>query len=121
MKKFLFLALIFSAISTTMFAQTSSDQSTMLQQMKDRIVPKMVEKTGLTEAQASKVIEINFEMRQAAGALRDLNETDRAKKITELKAAKEKKLSEVLTADQIKAVNSFYEEMGKNAPQKPGN
>src|SRR4029079_3011570 len=119
MKKFLFLALLFSAISTTMLAQTGSDQATMLQQMKDRVVPKMVEKTGLTEAQANKVIEINFEMRQAAGALRDLNETDRAKKIAELKAVKEKKLNELLTPEQIKAVNTFYEDMGKNMQQKP--
>ena len=59
-------------------------------------------------------------MRQAAGALRDLNEADRTKKIEELKAAKEKKLSELLTAEQIKAVKTFYENMGKNMPQKSG-
>jgi hypothetical protein len=122
MKKLLFLAVIFTAIiTTTAKAQTTAEPATMLQQMKDRIVPKMVEKTGLTEAQASKVIEINFEMRQAAGALRDLNETERSKKITELKAAKEKKLSELLTPEQIKAVNAFYEEMGKNMQQKAAN
>ena len=133
MKKFLFLTLIFSAIiSTTIHAQTGgpaptaqqtkeSDPAGMLQQMKEKIKPQMVEKTGLTEAQADKVIEINFEMRQAAGALRDLNEADRTKKIAELKAAKEKKLSEILTAEQIKAVKTFYEDMGKNMQQKAGN
>ena len=123
MKKFLFLSLIFSAIiSTTIHAQAGADPAVMLQQMKDRVKPQMIEKTGLTDAQADKVIEINFEMRQAAGALRDLNEADRAKKIEELKAAKEKKYSEIpLTAEQIKAVYTFYEDMGKNMPQKAGN
>ena len=81
----------------------------------------MVEKTGLTEAQADRVIELNFEMRMAASALRDLSEAERSAKIQELKAAKEKKMSELLTADQIKAVKEFYENFGKNnAPQKPG-
>ena len=118
MKKFLFLTLIFGAIlSTTVHAQTA-DPATMLQQMKERIKPQMVEKTGLTEALADKVIEINFEMRMAASGLRDLSEADRAKKIAELKDAKEKKLSALLTPEQLKAVKAFYEDMAKNAPPK---
>lgn len=132
MKKFLFLTLIFSAvISTATYAQPAQqpqqaqqapDPAVMLQQIKDKIKPQMIEKTGLSEALVDKVIEINFEMRMAASALRDLSEADRSAKIQELKAAKEKKLSELLTADQLKAVKEFYENMGKNnAPQKPAN
>jgi hypothetical protein len=131
MKKILFLSFIFGAIvSTNIHAQTGPqaskpqtsntppayDPAAMLQQMK-KIVPQMVEKTGLTEAQANRVIELNFEMRQAAGAL-DPNDADRSKKIAELKAAKEKKMSELLTAEQILAVKNFYEEMGKNMAPK---
>jgi Skp family chaperone for outer membrane proteins len=119
MKKFLFLTLIFGAlISTRMYAQSAPDPAVMLQQMKDRVKPQMVEKTGLTEAQADKVIELNFEMRQAAAAFRDLPEADRSKRIADLKTAKDKKMSEFLTAEQIKAVKSFYEELVKNAPPK---
>ncbi|HEY0680497.1 MAG TPA: hypothetical protein VGD17_19580 [Chitinophagaceae bacterium] len=122
MKKILFLTIIFGAIiSTTINAQTGGDPAAMLQQMKDKVKPQMVEKTGLTEAQADKVIELNFEMRMAMSALRDLSEADRAKKIAELKAAKEKKFSEFLTAEQIKSVYAFYQEMGKNMPKKGGN
>jgi Spy/CpxP family protein refolding chaperone len=129
MKKFLLLTLIFSAvISTATYAQPAQpsqpsqptqqapDPATMLQQMKEKIKPQMVAKTGLTEAQADKVIELNFEMRQAAAGLRDLNEADRTAKIQELKAAKEKKMSELLTPEQIKAVKEFYENLGKNTP-----
>lgn len=119
MKKFLFLTLIFSAIvSTSVNAQTATDQTIMLQQMKEKIRPQMVKETGLTDAQADRVIEINFEIRmQAATVLRDLNEADRSAKVAELKALKEKKYSEIpLTAEQIKAVYAFYD-----APQKKGN
>ena len=127
MKKFLFLTLIFGAIiSVNVHAQagpnqppTGPNQAAMLQQIKEKQRPQMMEKTGLTEAQANRVIEINFEIRQAAGeALRDLNEADRSKKIAEFKALKEKKYAEILTPEQIKAVYAFYEDMGKNAPPK---
>lgn len=136
MKKFLFLTLIFGAIiSSAAHAQgvntqaqpktqpqLSADQAAMLQQMKDKFKAPMVEKTGLTEAQADKVIEINFELRQSMIAFKDLNEADRAKKVAELKVTREKRYSEIpLTPDQIKTVLSFYENMGRNAPPKSGN
>jgi Spy/CpxP family protein refolding chaperone len=77
---------------------------------------------GLTEAQADKVIEINYEIRmQTPRDLKDMDEADRNKKLAELKALKEKKLSEVLTPEQIKAMNAYYEDMRKNMPQKSGN
>jgi hypothetical protein len=123
MKKLLFLTLLFSAImATTSYAQPAGDPASMLQQMKEKQAPPMVEKTGLTLAQAEKIIELNFEMRQALGTvLRDLKDEERSAKIAEYKAAKEKKFTEFLTADQIKAVNKYYEDMAKNAPQRKTN
>lgn len=130
MKKYLFLSLILSVLISTAVnaqsgpqAQGSSDPATILQQMKEKIKPQMVEKTGLTEAQADKVIEINFELRQSMmTGMRDLSEADRTKKIAEFKAAKEKRYSEIpLTAEQIKAVYAFYEDMGKNRQKKAEN
>lgn len=122
MKKFLFLTLIFSALFSTAINAQGGDQAAMLQQAKEKISPLMVEKTGLTQAQADKVVEINFEIRQASRGLRDLNETERAAKIAELKATKEKKYSEIpLTAEQIKTVHTFFEDMGRNMQQKSGN
>lgn len=135
MKKFLLLTLVFSAlISTATYAQTAGTQSTstkpagdqsapdmaaMLQKAIETQVPPMVEKTGLTKEQATRIVEINFETRVAAMGLRDLSEADRATKLEELKAAKEKKYSEVLSPEQIKAVKSYYEEMSKNRAPKP--
>lgn len=129
MKKLLFLTLIFAAvISTTIHAQSgpqsqgqgSPDPAVMLQQMKEKQVPGLVSKAGLTEAQANKIVEINLELRMAMMTdLKGLNEADRSKRIAEFKAAKEKKYSEIpLTAEQIKAVYAFYEDMGKNMPKK---
>ncbi|MDB5253516.1 MAG: hypothetical protein JWP27_2685 [Flaviaesturariibacter sp.] len=122
MKKILFMTVFLAAIlSATSYAQ-SADQAAMLQQAKEKQKSQMVEKTGLTEAQADRVIEINFEMREAARALRDLSDADRSARIAELKAAKEKKYSEIpLTAEQIKAVYDFYENMGKPTAHKSGN
>lgn len=121
MKKFLFLSFILSAIIfTSANAQSAADPGAILQEMKEKQKPGLVEKVGLTPAQAEKVIEINFEFRTQAGtALRDLNEADRTKKMAEFKALKEKKYSEIpLTPEQIKAIYAYYEDMGKNRVKK---
>lgn len=119
MKKFLFLTFILGAIvSTTTYAQ-AGDPPTVLQQMKEKQAPGLVEKVGLTQAQAEKVIELNYEMRMKASTeLKDLSAEDRSKRLAELKAAKEKKFAEFLSPEQITAMNKYYEEMGKNR-EKP--
>jgi len=137
MKKLLLLSLISGTlISTSTNAQgpatkqqpaiqqpTAEQQATMLKEAKEKQAPMLVEKAGLTTAQAERVIEINFEIRQgAATALQGLNDADRTAKLAELKAAKEKKYNEIpLTAEQIKAVYAAYEDMGKNMQKKQGN
>ena len=142
MKKLLFLSLIFGAlISTSTNAQgpevkpqpaaqqpaapqfTAEQKANMIKEAKEKQIPMLVEKAGLTDAQAEKVIEINFETRYgAATALQGLNETDRTAKLAEIKAAKEKKYSEIpLTPEQIKAVYAAYEDWGKSMQKKQGN
>ena len=118
MKKFFFLTLILGAlVSTTSYAQ-AGDPPSMLQQMKEKQKPELVEKVGLTDAQAEKVIEINYELRMASVVFRDLSEADRKTKIAELMAVKDKKMSEFLTPDQIKTMNAYYMEKRKNMPKK---
>ncbi len=142
MKKLLFLSLISGAlISTSANAQgpevkpqpaaqqppapqfTAEQKANMIKEAKEKQVPMLVEKAGITDAQAERVIEINYEIRfQAASALQGLNDADRTAKLAEIKAAKEKKYSEIpLTAEQIKAVYAAYEDMGKNMQKKQGN
>jgi hypothetical protein len=142
MKKLLFLSLISGVlISTTTSAQgpvsskqpaaqqpaapqfTAEQKATMIKEAKEKQIPMLVEKAGLTDAQAERVIEINFETRYgAATALQGLNETDRTAKLAEIKAAKEKKYSEIpLTPEQIKAMYAAYEDWGKSMQKKQGN
>lgn len=123
MKKYLLMLFILSAIFvTTTNAQSAADPGAVLQQMKEQQKPGLMEKAGLTEAQAEKIIEINYETRMQAGReLKDLNEADRTKKLAEIKAMKEKRYSEVLTPEQMKAVKTYYEEMGKNMQKKAAN
>jgi len=142
MKKLLFLSLISGAlISTSANAQgpevkpqpaaqqpaapqfTAEQKANMIKEAKEKQVPMLVEKAGITDAQAERVIEINYEIRfQAATALQGLNETDRTAKLAEIKAAKEKKYSEIpLTPEQIKAMYAAYEDWGKSMQKKQGN
>ncbi len=124
MKKLLFLTLIFGTLTSTAAYAQAGDPPTVLQQMKEKQKPGLVEKAGLTDAQADKVIEINLALRQAmlTDDIRNLNEADRIKKMADFQAAKEKKYSKIpLTAEQIKAVFAYYEGMRKNMPQKPAN
>ena len=138
MKKLLFLSLISCAIiTTTTSAQTgpsasnqparqeaapqftAEQQAAMVKEAKEKQAPMLVEKAGLTRAQAEKIIEINFEIRfQAGTAFAGLSDAERSAKLAELKALKEKKYSEVLSADQIKAVYAAYEEMGRNMQKR---
>lgn len=114
MKKILFLSLLFGAVMS-INVNAQQDPAAVLEQMKAAQRPKLVEKTGITAAQADKVIELNFEMRMtAATALKGLNDAERSAKIAELKAAKEKKIAEVLTPAQVKAVNDYYESLARN-------
>ena len=142
MKKLLFLSLISGAlISTTTSAQgpvsskqpaaqqpaapqfTAEQKATMIKEAKEKQIPMLVEKAGLTNAQAEKLIEINFEIRfGAAATLQGLNDADRTAKLAEMKATKEKKYSEIpLTPEQIKAVYTAYEDWGKSMQKKQGN
>ena len=116
---------LFAAIhSTEAQAQGGGDPAARMQQMKERIKPQLVEKTKLTEEQADKVIEIRFDFqRQAREARNDqsLNDEQRTKKMTDLQAARDKKLAEIpLTADQVKAVNGFFDEMRQQGGNRGG-
>ena len=123
MKKFLLLTLIFGALtSTNLLAQAGDGQTkSMLELMKERHKAPMVAKTGLTEAQVDGVLEINAEIKQASMLLNNLPEAERPGKFAALKEVKDKMYREIpLTAEQVKSVYAYFEEIGKNM-QKKGN
>ena len=93
------------------------DTAAMRQRMIERIKPQLIEKAKLTEAEADKVIAINFASRTAMRELRNGNfsEEDRRKKLDEIQAENNKKYKEIpLTDEKIKAINDFYAEQRRN-------
>ena len=125
MKKILMLTLLVAALgTTTVQAQGgggNADPAAMMARMKERLKPQLIEKVKLTDAQADKVVEINFETQRQRRELRELGEDDRKKKSAELDAERNKKLAAIpLTEEQVKGVNDFFEEMRRNMPQRGG-
>lgn len=113
--------------STKVDAQQNGDRdpAAMMQKMKERIKPSLIEKTKLTDAQADKVIEINFSNQRKRRDIRmdqTLTDEERTKKNAELLEAQNASLKAIpLTDDQVKDVNTFFEEMRKEQMQRRQN
>jgi Spy/CpxP family protein refolding chaperone len=124
MKKVLaLLAIILVASFNTIMAQPpgGGDPAQMLEMMKQRVKPQLIEKTKITDAQADKVLEIQIASQGSMRGMRDLSEDVRATKMKEIREENNKKFKAIpLTDDQIKSVNDFYEEMRKNRMQRGG-
>ena len=122
MKKIWVMALLLVAFGTSnVQAQGggNGDPAAMMARMKERLKPQLIEKVKLTDAQADKVVEINFESQRERRGLRDLSAEDREKKMAELNANRDKKYAAIpLTPEQVKGVNDLFEEMRRNAPQR---
>jgi len=124
MKKFLFIIAFMTALGVMNASaqQGGGDPAAMLARMKERVKPQLIEKAKLTDVQADKVIEINFESRQQLRGLKDLSEEDRKKKMDEVKAENNKKYKAIpLTDDQVKSVDEFFEEQRKNMQKQRSN
>jgi hypothetical protein len=128
MKKLFFLVVLFTMVySTKVDAQQNGDRdpAAMMQRMKERIKPSLIEKTKLTDAQADKVIEINFSNQRKRRDIRmdqTLTDEERTKKNAELQEAQNASLKAIpLTDDQVKDVNNFFEEMRKEQMQRRQN
>ena len=129
MKKIIALLTIVGCIAaTSVMAQGGGgfgggqqmDPAQMLEMMKQRIKPQLIEKTKLSDTEADKVLEIQLWAQSQGRGLRDLSEEGAAKQ-KETADERKKKLKAIpLTDDQIKAVDDFYEEMRRNRPQRGG-
>lgn len=87
----------------------------------ERNKPLLIEKTKLTDAEAHKVLDINWENRSKMRGFRSLSEEERKKATDDIKTAQDKAYKELpLTDDQIKAVNDFFEEQRKQMQNRQG-
>jgi hypothetical protein len=121
MKKLLFLTTLFVALYATNAnaQQGGGDPAAQAQRMKERVKPQLVEKVKLTDEQADKVLDINLEVRSKMREFRDLSPEDRQKKSAELDADRDKKYKAIpLTDDQVKAVNTFFDDMRKQQAEQ---
>jgi Spy/CpxP family protein refolding chaperone len=125
MKKVLvLLAVVLIASFNTIMAQPPGggqqmDPAKMLEMMKERVKPQLIEKTKITDAQADKVLEIQVGSQGAMRGMRDLSDEERMTKMKAIREENNKKFKDIpLTDDQIKAVNDFYDEMRKNRGQR---
>ncbi|MGN6163629.1 MAG: hypothetical protein ACTHOF_03730 [Flavisolibacter sp.] len=128
MKKLFVLVAIFATLYTTNAnaqQQGGGDPAAMMQRMKDRIKPGLVEKTKLTDAQADKVIEVYFANQRKRREIRmdqSLSDDDKAKKNSEIEEAQNKDYKAIpLTDDQVKEVNAYFDEMRKQQMQRRQN
>lgn len=126
MKKLLVLVAVFTTVllsnANAQGGGGNFDPAAMKARYVERTKPQLIEKTKLTDAQADKVIEINWEARSKMRGMRDLSEDERKKKMDEIQEAITKQYKDIpLTDDQIKAVNDFFEEQRKQQQQRQQN
>lgn len=123
-KFFLLLVLITTVYATEAVAQGGNDRdpAAMMQRMKERIKPALIEKTKITDAQADKVIEINFSNQRKRREVRmdqSLSDDDKKKKNEEIIEAQNKDYKAIpLTDDQVKEVNAFFDEYRKQQMER---
>lgn len=128
MKKLLLLATLFAALATTSVSAQGGpggDPAAMRQRMREMVKPQLVEKTKLTSEQADKVLDINMDAQRQRREVRmdnNLSDEDKAKKNAAIEEETAKKYKAIpLTDDQVKAVNSFFDEWRKNMQNRPRN
>src|SRR5215218_9255458 len=128
MKKLFLLVFLFTTMYTTKaLAQGggNGDPAAMMQRMKERVKPALIEKTKLTDAQADKVIEISFDHQRKRREIRmdqALSDEDKTKKNAEINEAQNKELKAIpLTDEQVKEVNAFFEELRKQQMEQRKN
>lgn len=126
MKKLLVLAslftILFTASASAQGGQGSGDPAAMKQRMIERVKPQLLEKTKITDDQANKVLDIYMEaqpLRREVRMDQAMSEEDKGKKMEAINADVTKKYKAIpLTDDQVKSVNTFFEDMRKNTPQR---
>jgi phage I-like protein len=127
MKKLFSLFVATMALLFSLQAQPpgGGDPEAMKARMKERVKPLLIQQVGVSDAEADKILEINFDFQTKTRELRmdqALSEDERKKKMKELNDNRDKKVKEIpLSDEKVKAVNTFYEEMRKKQQEARGN
>lgn len=118
------LVLVVAVFTTVLLSNANAqggnfDTAAMRARYLERTKPALIEKTKLTDAQADKVLDINWQSRSKMRGMRDLSEDERNKRRADMQVEMNKQYKDIpLTDDQIKAVNDFFEEQRKQMQQQ---
>lgn len=126
MKKLLALVAVFTTVllsnANAQGGNGNFDPAAAKARYVERVKPSLIEKTKLTDAQADKVLDINWDARSKMRGMRDLSQDERKKKMEEVQADENKQYKDIpLTDDQVKAVNDFFEDLRKQMQQQRQN
>lgn len=124
MKKLLVLVAVFTTVmlSSANAQGGNFDTAAMKARYLERTKPALIEKTKLTDAQADRVLEINWQSRSKMRGFRDLSQDERKKLADDLQTERNKQYKDIpLTDEQIKSVNDFFEEQRKLMQQQRQN
>ncbi|MDB5207322.1 MAG: hypothetical protein JWR72_2397 [Flavisolibacter sp.] len=116
MKKLFFLAVLFTACLGTVSAQGGPGGMTPEQRAERQKQTKaeLIVAAKITEAEADKILQIQQDSRAGMRGLRDLSPEDRKKKMDEMKVENQKKYKAIpITDDQVKAVDTYFDEQMK--------
>jgi hypothetical protein len=92
--------------------------------MKERIKPMLVQQAGVSDAEADKILDINFDFQMKSRPIRmdqALSEDDKKKKMKEAEDARDAAMKAIpLTEEKMVKVKAFYEEMRKRQQEGRG-
>ena len=117
-------ALVFSLQAQPPGGGGGGDPEAMKARMKERIKPMLVQQAGVSDAEADKILDINFDFQMKSRPIRmdqALSEDDKKKKMKEAEDARDAAMKAIpLTEEKMVKVKAFYEEMRKRQQEGRG-
>jgi len=128
MKKLFSIVFAMTALVFSLQAQPpgggGGDPEAMKARMKERIKPMLVQQAGVSDVEADKILDINFDFQMKSRPIRmdqSLSEDDKKKKMKEAEDARDASMKAIpLTDEKMAKVKAFYEEMRKRQQEGRG-
>lgn len=117
-------ALVFSLQAQPPGGGGGGDPEAMKARMKERIKPMLVQQAGVSDTEADKILDINFDFQMKSRPIRmdqALSEDDKKKKMKEAEDTRDAAMKAIpLTEEKMVKVKAFYEEMRKRQQEGRG-
>jgi hypothetical protein len=122
MKKLFVLVALFTTVYVTNAnaqEKPASDPAAMAEKWKEKIKPQLMEKAGLTDAEATRVLNIHFTYANRLRSFKDASAEEQKRQAEIIHNAEEKEYAAIpLSEEKIKAVNTFWEEQKKQMEKR---